>query len=247
MSSTVDDAEVAQFSALSDRWWDPTGPFKPLHRINPLRVRYIREQAERHFMLEPHLKAPLQGKKLIDIGCGGGLLCEPMARLGADVTGIDASEKNIGTASHHANQSALSIDYRATTAEKLAKAQPESFDIVLTMEVVEHVADLNLFLESGAGLLKPGGMMVLSTLNRTAKSFAFAIIGAEYVLRWLPRGTHQWQKFVTPSEACTALENGGLEVTHLTGMVMHPITFQWSLQERDLDVNYLLIAKKPVS
>lgn len=242
--TTIDPEEVARFSAIAAQWWDPNGKFKPLHIINPLRVGYIRQQVMSHFgMAEHNQPEPFKGLRLLDIGCGGGLLSEPMARLGAEVTAIDASEKNIKTASVHAIESGLQIDYRCTTAEALAEEE-RHFDVVLNMEVIEHVADVALFMEKSSALLKPGGMMVLSTLNRTRKAYALAIVGAEYVLRWLPKGTHSWDKFLTPAEIMQYMQANGLTPDALMGMNMNPLTFRWSLSERDFDVNYLLVGRK---
>ncbi|MBP6013772.1 MAG: bifunctional 2-polyprenyl-6-hydroxyphenol methylase/3-demethylubiquinol 3-O-methyltransferase UbiG [Alphaproteobacteria bacterium] len=240
--STVDDAEVARFSALAAEWWNPHGKFGVLHRFNPVRLGFIRDQAATHFGRDSKATKPFAGLRLLDIGCGGGLLSEPMARLGFDVLGADASEKNIKTASVHAAEGGLSIDYRATTAEALAEAG-EQFDVVLNMEVIEHVADLNLFLKSCASMLKPGGLMFVATINRTAKAFALAVVGAEYVLGWLPRGTHDWNKFVKPLELDTALTRAGLEVASETGVMFNPLTGGWLLA-RDTDVNYMVVAKK---
>lgn len=240
--STVDAGEVARFSALAAEWWNPHGKFGVLHKFNPVRLGYISDQAAAHFGRDPKGVKPFAGLRLLDIGCGGGLLSEPMARLGFDVLGADASEKNIKTAATHAGEMGLAIDYRATTAEALAAAQ-ERFDVVLNMEVIEHVADLNLFLKSCASMLKPGGLMFVATINRTAKAFALAIVGAEYVLGWLPRGTHDWAKFVKPLELDTALTRAGLEATHETGVMFNPLTGGWMLAS-DTDVNYMVTAKK---
>ena len=242
-SASVDPEEIAKFTAMAEQWWDPDGDFKPLHKLNPLRLTYIRDQACRHFNRDSTDLRPLQGLKLLDIGCGGGLLCEPMARLGAQVTGIDAAARNVGIAALHAEQSGLEIDYRHAAAEDLASAE-EQFDLVLNMEVVEHVADVPAFIEASAALLKPGGMTVLSTLNRTAKSYLMAIVGAEYVLRWLPKGTHEWRKFLKPSELAGALRGAGLEVRELTGAAYNPIGDSWHLAANDLDVNYMAMAVK---
>jgi 2-polyprenyl-6-hydroxyphenyl methylase/3-demethylubiquinone-9 3-methyltransferase len=239
--NTVNPEEIAKFSAMAAQWWDETGPFKPLHRMNPIRIEAIRDQACRHFGLDSASLQPLAGKKLVDIGCGGGLIAEPMARMGAEVTGIDASERNIGVASLHAEQSGLAIDYRATTAEALAETHAGQFDMVLSLEVLEHVADVPAFISACAQLCKPGGMLVFATLNRTAKSFALAIVGAEYLLRWLPRGTHHWSAFLKPSELVSHLEDVGVQVSYLTGMVYHPLTGQWRLDARDMSVNYMVV------
>lgn len=240
--STIDEAEVARFSALAAEWWNPHGKFGVLHKFNPVRLGFIRDQAAAHFGRDPKGMKPFAGLRLLDIGCGGGLLSEPMTRLGFDVLGADASEKNIKTASVHAEEQGLAIDYRATTAEALAAAG-ERFDVVLNMEVIEHVADLNLFLTSCASMLKPTGLMFVATINRTAKAFALAIVGAEYVLGWLPRGTHDWAKFVKPLELDTALTRAGMNVTTETGVMFNPLSGGWLLSS-DTDVNYMVAAKK---
>jgi len=240
--STVDAAEVARFSALAAEWWNPKGKFGVLHKFNPVRLQFIREQALAHFGRNARDAKPFSGLRLLDIGCGGGLLSEPMARLGFHVLGADASEKNIKTAGVHAEEQGLPIDYRATTAEALSDAG-ERFDAILNMEVIEHVADLNLFLGSCASMLKPGGLMFVATINRTAKAFALAIVGAEYVLGWLPRGTHDWAKFVTPGELEGALTQTALATTTRTGVMFNPLSGRWSLTS-DLDVNYMVTATK---
>lgn len=244
--SSVDPAEIARFTAMANEWWDPNGKFRPIHKFNPARLGFIREEAEKHFgrdrPIDRQSLTPLEGLSLLDIGCGGGLLTEPMARLGATVTGIDAGAENIGTAKAHAAQSGLDIDYRCQTAEALL-AEGDRFDMILNMEVVEHVADRDGFLANSAQLLKPGGLMIVATLNRTPKSFALAIVGAEYVLRWLPRGTHNWRKFVRPSELAAGLRQGGATVTRLAGMTWNPLTDKWTVT-RDLDVNYLAVATR---
>jgi 2-polyprenyl-6-hydroxyphenyl methylase/3-demethylubiquinone-9 3-methyltransferase len=242
-TSTVDQAEVDRFSALAAEWWDPHGKMKPLHKFNPVRLGYIRDTATAHFARDPKTLDCLAGLRILDIGCGGGLLSEPLARLGASVLGADPAQKNIEVAKLHAAQSGLPIDYRATTAEALADAG-ERFDVVLAMEVVEHVADVSLFVKRCAEMVKPGGLMITATLNRTLKSFALAIVGAEYVLRWLPRGTHQWDKFVTPNELEIALTQGGLTVIEDRGVIYNPLADRWQLA-RDTDVNYMLTAEKP--
>ena len=239
---TVDEAELARFAALADQWWDPRGKMAPLHKFNPLRLGYIRDMACRHFGRDSKRLDCLAGLRLLDIGCGGGLLSEPLARLGGAVVGADPAEPNIAAARVHAADSGVTVDYRATTAEALAAAG-ERFDVVLAMEVVEHVADVNLFVKLTAQMVKPGGLMVAATLNRTLKSFALAIVGAEYVLRWLPRGTHQWDKFVTPNELEIALELGGLSVIDETGVVYNPLADSWR-QSHDMDVNYMLTAER---
>ena len=203
-SSTVDPAEIERFSRIAEEWWDPTGKFAPLHRLNPVRIGYIRDRAAAHWQRDALSGTPLQGLSLLDIGCGGGLLSEPMARLGAQVTGVDAAARNIAVAALHAEKQGLAIDYRQGTAEALAESGGQ-FDIVLALEIVEHVADVELFLKSCGRMVKPGGLLFLSTLNRTAKAWALAIAGAEYVLGWLPRGTHDWKKFLKPSEVVNGL------------------------------------------
>ncbi len=238
--TTVDTSEVAKFSAMAAEWWDPHGKFGVLHKFNPVRLAYIRQHFCRHFSLNERDLRPLKGMRVLDIGCGGGLLCEPMSRMGADVLGADASEKNIKTAMVHAREHRLAIDYRAVTAEQLAD-DGEQFDIVLNMEVVEHVADVGLFMASCAAMVRPGGMMFVATLNRTMKAFALAIVGAEYVLGWLPKGTHQWEKFVTPLELEDALAAGGMNVTEKSGVIYNPLTSVWSLST-DTDVNYMMVA-----
>lgn len=243
--SSIDEREVEQFSALSETWWDPTGPFKPLHKFNPTRIEFIRDQVAKHFGRDPLSPKPLEGLRLLDIGCGGGLLSEPMARLGADVTGVDASAKNIGTAALHAGQMGLEIDYRATTAEDLLQTGAQ-FDAILNMEVVEHVADVGLFMSACAGLLKPGGIMICATLNRTLKSLALAKIGAEYVLGWLPKGTHDWRKFLSPAELAAHLRADGLHLKKVQGVSYSPFKDQWALST-DTDVNYMLVAEKPAT
>jgi 2-polyprenyl-6-hydroxyphenyl methylase/3-demethylubiquinone-9 3-methyltransferase len=241
--STVDPAEIAKFSKLSQEWWDPNGKMAPLHKINPLRLGFIRDAACRKFERNVRSLNCLAGLRILDIGCGAGLLCEPLSRLGAQVIGVDPSASNIAAAKLHADRGHLSIDYRNTTVEQMDVR--ERFDIVLAMEVVEHVTDVGVFLKRCASMLKPGGMMVVSTLNRNWKSFALAIVGAEYVLRWLPRGTHQWDKFVTPDELAKYLLDCRLVVTEETGVVYSPFADKWSLSS-DLDVNYMVIAEEMV-
>ena len=232
-SASVDPDEVAKFAALAGEWWDPAGTFAPLHRLNPARLTFIRDRIAAHNGRDPLAERPLAGLRVLDIGCGGGLLCEPMARLGAAVTGIDAAEKNVAVAAEHAAEAGLDIDYRHSTAEALAAealaaetraGNGAGFDLVLNMEVVEHVADVAAFLQASAALVGPGGAMTLATLNRTAKSFALAIVGAEYLLRWLPRGTHDWRRFLRPSELVVYLRAAGLETRELTGVVYNPLT-----------------------
>jgi 2-polyprenyl-6-hydroxyphenyl methylase / 3-demethylubiquinone-9 3-methyltransferase len=241
-AGTVNREEVARFSRLAGQWWDPRGPMAPLHKFNPVRLAYIRDRAAAHFGRDPTRLDSLAGLGVLDIGCGGGILCEPLARLGAAVVGADPSEDNIAIARRHAAQSGLAVDYRDTTAEALAQAG-ELFDVVLAMEVVEHVADVGLFVGLAATMVKPGGLLFVATLNRTAKSFALAIVGAEYILRWLPRGTHQWDKFVTPGELKTAIERSGLHIGDETGVIYDLFADRWRLAT-DMDVNYMLVAEK---
>jgi 2-polyprenyl-6-hydroxyphenyl methylase/3-demethylubiquinone-9 3-methyltransferase len=239
---TIDDDEVAQFSRVSGQWWNERGPMAALHKFNPLRLGYIRDRAAEHFGRDAKKLGSLAGLRILDIGCGGGILSEPLARLGAAVVGADPSAENIAVAQRHAAQSGLTIDYRCTTAETLAEAG-ETFDVVLAMEVVEHVADVGLFVGLAADMVKPGGLMFVATLNRTMKSFALAIVGAEYILRWLPRGTHQWDKFVTPNELEIAIARGKLQIIHETGVIYNLLADRWQLSS-DMDVNYMIVAEK---
>lgn len=240
--TTVDPAEVARFSALASDWWNPTGKMAMLHRFNPVRLGYIRDLTCRQFGRDRRHVGCLTGIRLLDIGCGGGLLSEPLARLGASVVGADPSPRNVAVAQAHAAAAGLAVDYRATTAEALASAG-EAFDVVLAMEVVEHVADVGLFVRRAAAMVKPGGLMVCATINRTLKSFALAIVAAEYVLGWLPRGTHRFDKFVTPNELEAALERGGLRGYDACGVVYDPLRDRWLIAD-DMDVNYMLAARR---
>lgn len=242
-ATTIDDSEIEKFSALAETWWDPAGPMKPLHKFNPVRLAYIREQALSHFGRDGTKRYPFEGLSFLDIGCGGGLLCEPMTRLGAAVTGVDAAERNVRIASLHAKQSGLDINYRATTSETLAAAG-DQFDVVLNMEVVEHVADVPLYLKSCAALVKPGGLMFIATINRTARAFALAIVGAEYVLGWLPKGTHEYSKFLTPEEITSLITREGMSIKDKCGVTYSPLHDQWR-KSRDMMVNYMLLAQKP--
>jgi 2-polyprenyl-6-hydroxyphenyl methylase/3-demethylubiquinone-9 3-methyltransferase len=239
--STVDSAEVSQFNRLAATWWDPKGPMATLHKFNPVRLAYIRDRATEHFGRDPKQAGCLAGLRMLDIGCGAGLLCEPLTRLGATMVGADPAAKNIEAARAHAAQSGLAIDYRVSVAEDLADAG-ERFDVVLAMEVVEHVADVPLFVRRCAEMVKPGGLMFAATLNRTMKSFALAIVGAEYVLRWLPRGTHDWNRFVTPQELEDAMEGAGLRVTDERGVIYNLFADRWELST-DMDVNYMVVAE----
>ena len=240
--TTINPEEVAKFTAMAEQWWDPKGKFKPLHKFNPVRLSYIRDKVLAHFGRDGTKRRPLEGLRLLDIGCGGGLLCEPMTRLGATVVGADAAERNIHIARLHAEQSGLEIDYRATSAETLAAAG-EKFDIVLNMEVVEHVDNVPLYMKSVADLVAPGGLLFTATINRTLRAYAFAIVGAEQVLRWLPKGTHDYAKFLTPEEISALVSRNGLSVTEKTGVVFHPLADEWRLS-RDTGINYMVLAEK---
>jgi 2-polyprenyl-6-hydroxyphenyl methylase/3-demethylubiquinone-9 3-methyltransferase len=241
-AASLDPAEVEKFSRIAAEWWDPKGKFGILHVFNPVRLDYIREQVSARFGRDPQSERPFAGLRFLDIGCGGGLLSEPMVRLGAEVVGVDPSEKNIKTASVHAAEQGLTIDYRAGTAESLA-ATGETFDVILNMEVIEHVTDPAAFTRTCAAMLRPRGLMFVATLNRTLKSFGLAIVGAEYVLRWLPKGTHQWEKFITPQELTGWLNDNGTEVKSQSGVTFHPLANQWR-RSSDMDVNYMLVAQK---
>jgi len=241
---SIDPDEVAKFSAIAAEWWDPKGKFKPLHRFNPVRLGFIRDTLVRHFGRNSTDRAPLTDLKLLDIGCGGGLVSEPMTRLGADVMGVDASEANIKTAMTHAEEGGLSIDYRAGTAEQLLATHEAAFDVVLNLEVVEHVADPDQFLRDCCKLLKPGGITIVATLNRTPKAFALAIVGAEYVLGWLPRGTHEFSKFLTPKQISQSLSAAGVAADAPQGVSFSPLSAQWKLSN-DSDVNYMIVGRKP--
>src|SRR6056297_1135495 len=241
--STIDEGEVAKFEAMAAEWWDTEGKFKPLHMLNPTRLDYITRQIAAEFGRDLSGESPFEGLRLLDIGCGGGLLCEPMARLGATVVGADAAAGNIPVAQLHAEQSGLEIDYRHTTAEALA-AQGERFDVVLNMEVVEHVPDPAQYLAACAALVRPAGLHLCSTINRNTKSFAMAIVGAEYVMRWLPKGTHEWSKFITPDELYDLISQAGIDPVDRKGFVFNPVTWQWRLSDRDLSVNYVTASVK---
>jgi len=239
---TIDESDVARFSRLSDQWWNPRGPWATLHRFSEVRLDYICDRTAEHFGLDPKQLSAPRPLRILDIGCGGGILAEPLARLGAAMVGIDPSADNIAVAKAHAAQSGLSIDYRCTTVEELVQAG-EVFDVVLAMEVVEHVADVGLFLELAAALVKPGGLLFVGTLNRTIRSFAFAIVGAEYVLRWIPRGTHQWHKFVRPDELELVLKGNGLRVRDKTGVIYNPFANRFR-PARDISASYMVFAEK---
>jgi len=243
--STVNPDEVAKFSAMADSWWDENGPFKPLHSLTPLRVKFIKDQIDEHWQSQSlsAQQKPLEGIRILDIGCGGGLLSEPLARMGAQVVGADASAKNIAIAKIHSENTGLSIDYRNVTAEELVISEP-AFDVVCALEIIEHVADVPAFVKSCSQLIKPGGLIMVSTLNRTAASFLMAIVGAEYVMRWLPRGTHDWKSFLRPSEVADMLSENGLKLKIVQGMHFTPWTGEWSLSDKT-PVNYILCAEKP--
>jgi len=240
-TSSVDAAEVAKFSAMAEEWWDPAGKFAPLHKFNPVRLAFIRDMAAGHFGRDARSLRPFGGLSLLDIGCGGGLLSEPMAKLGFDVLGADASERNVGTAIAHAASSGVPATYRATTAETLA-SEGQTFDAVLNMEVVEHVADLSSYLASCAKLVRPGGLMFVATLNKTLKSLALAKIGAEYILGWLPRGTHDWNRFIEPAKLRAMLEESGLDILKTQGVTFSPLSWDWRLSS-DTDVNYMIVGQ----
>jgi 2-polyprenyl-6-hydroxyphenyl methylase/3-demethylubiquinone-9 3-methyltransferase len=242
-SASVDPAEVARFERMAARWWDADGPMRALHRLNPVRLAYIRDAACRTFARDPRAPFPLSGLTVLDVGCGGGILSEPLARLGATVTGLDPAAANIAVAKLHAERAGLSIDYRGETVEEVV-GWGERFDLVLAMEVVEHVPDVEAFIASCCAAVKPAGLLAASTINRTLRAFALAIVGAEYVLGWLPRGTHEWDKFVTPDELEAAIEDAGLRVSDVSGVVYNPLRDAWTLS-RDTSVNYMALAQQP--
>ncbi len=239
--TTINQEEIQKFSKLADEWWDANGKFKPLHAFNPVRIKYIIDKCKYHFKLEKKDEKPLSTLKVLDIGCGGGLVCEPLSRLGADVTGIDASFKNIEVAKIHAKKSDLKIKYLNTSPEK--KEVNEKFDVILNLEVVEHVEDLDLFLKSSSDLLKKNGIMFIATINRTFESYVKAIIGAEYLLRWLPIGTHSWEKFLKPEEIEEKLIKLNFNKLNLDGLKFNIISNNWSLSQ-NCSVNYIIVAKK---
>jgi len=243
---SVDPAEMESFSRMAADWWDPNGPFKPLHIMNGARLEFIKQTVCEHFDLDPKINQPLKGLRVLDIGCGGGLLCEPMVRLGAMVTGVDALERNLKTAKTHAEQVGVEIDYRHGTIEQMVIEGETPFDVVLNMEVIEHVANPPEFMADCSAMLRPGGLMLCSTINRTLKAFTFAILGAEYLLRWLPRGTHQYAKLVKPHELYRWMTDAGMEVSEQIGMTLNPLTNQWTLS-RDKSINYVSIGQKPKS
>ncbi len=241
--TTIDASEIEHFSRIAAEWWNPQGKFRPLHKFNPTRLAYIKEKVCGTFGRDPLSPRPFEGLRFLDIGCGGGLLSEPMARLGATVVGADASATNIEVAKIHAAQSGVEVDYRATTAEALAEAG-ETFDVVLNMEVVEHVSDVDLFLSATSQMVRPGGLMFVATINRTLKAYGLAILGAEYILRWLPRGTHQYEKLVRPQELETGLTKAGLRMVDRLGVTYNPLADSWN-RSRDMDVNYMVLAERP--
>ncbi len=241
-TTSVDPAEIEKFSRMAAEWWNPDSKFKPLHKFNPIRLAYIKRMVCQHFGLDPKLPAPFAGLRILDIGCGGGLLCEPMARLGAEIIGVDPAENNVEVARIHAASSGLEVDYRKSTAEQL-QAAGETFDIVLNMEVVEHVADVGHFITACAHMVRPNGLMFVATINRTLKAMALAIFGAEYVLRWLPRGTHQYEKLVRPDEIKSPLSASGMTIIDETGVRYNPLTDRWTLSA-DMDVNFMVLATR---
>ncbi len=241
--STIDAQEVENFSRIAEEWWDMNGPFKPLHLLNPTRISYLKSQILSHFKRPDSTSEPLKKLSILDVGCGGGLVCEPLTRLGATVTGLDASERNISIAKEHADKSGLSVAYLADSVENLAQ-QKEKYDVVLALEIIEHVADIPLFIESCLGCLKKDGIIIFSTLNRTHKSYLLGIVAAEYILRWVPKGTHQWKKFIKPSELVKFLEHNSMKPRDITGLVYNPISKEFGLNTRDLDVNYFLSATR---
>ena len=240
--NTLDTEEIARFSKISATWWDENGPFKPLHHMNPTRLKYVTQQIAQCYFQNTDISHNFQGLSIIDIGCGGGLISEPLARLGATVTGIDGSEKTIDVATSHAKLMGLDIDYRCTTAESLAETGVQ-YDVVLALEIVEHVADVAGFVATCHRLAKPDGLIIFSTLNRTLKSYAVAILGAEYIMRWLPIGTHEWKKFLTPGELGGHMRHTGLQLHDISGMVFNPMNWSWALS-KDIDVNYFISSRK---
>ncbi|MEM6781641.1 MAG: bifunctional 2-polyprenyl-6-hydroxyphenol methylase/3-demethylubiquinol 3-O-methyltransferase UbiG [Pseudomonadota bacterium] len=236
---SVDEAEIQNFSKDSSHWWDENGPFKPLHRLNPVRLEYIKGQICDHFSLDFENRHALKGLKILDIGCGGGLVCEPMARMGADITGVDADANAIEVANAHADEMGLNVTYINGAAEDLN----EKYDVVLALEVIEHVIDMRGFVNTCMGLCKPDGLVIFSTLNRTAKSFALGIVAAEYILRWVPQGTHSWKKFVKPSELSRAIRSSDGSIKDISGLIYNPITDEFSMSETDIDVNYFITVK----
>jgi len=244
-AASIAEEEINRFSQHAEDWWNPEGAFRPLHRLNPVRMEYVRDRACAHFGRDAGKPGALKNLKILDVGCGGGLLAEPLARLGGAVTGIDASENTIFVATRHAKKSGLAIDYRVAGVEKLAKKKTR-YDLITALEVIEHVADVDSFVASLTALLKPNGLLIMSTLNRTPKSFLLGIVAAEYILRWIPCGTHEWKKFVRPSELARRLAANGLRVDNLTGLVFNPLRNEFELQAGDLDVNYMAAFSSPL-
>lgn len=243
-NSSVDEAEIQHFAKDSSRWWDEEGPFAPLHRMNPVRLGYIRDQICQHFDIDENADKPLAKINILDIGCGGGLVCEPLARLGATVSGVDADKNAIGVANNHAIQNNLNITYHENSAESLRETYAETFDVVLALEIVEHVRDIEAFIETVTSLCKPRGLVIFSTLNRTPKSFALGIVAAEHILHWVPRGTHKWKKFVRPSEMVKILRYANAEANDIKGLVFSPINGEFKISNDDIDVNYFITATK---
>ena len=242
--SSINVEEVKKFEKLANEWWNTEGKFKPLHMLNPCRLEFITDHLSMHFQRDLTIdKKPLKGLKILDIGCGGGLLCEPMARLGAEVLGIDVVEKNIKVASLHAKKMKLDIDYRHISAEDLLRKKPK-FDVILNMEVIEHVESPAFFIEICSNLLKTKGLIFCSTINKNFKSYLFAILGAEYIMQWLPKGTHDWNKFIKPRELCNLFFDSGLKVKDTKGFVFNPLSWSWGLSNRDFTVNYAICATK---
>lgn len=245
INPSIDPKEIQHFAKDSSRWWDENGPFKPLHKINPVRLHYIREQTELHFGLDSKTLSPFRDLKIIDVGCGGGLICEPLARLGADTTGIDADKNAIEVAKKHAELTGLNIDYKTTSAEKLlASSRGADFDVVLALEIVEHVTEPETFIKTCVSLCKPGGTIILSTINRTAKSFALGIVTAEYILRWVPQGTHSWKKFLRPSELSRYLRTANTTISDISGLKFNILSGEFEISNKDIDVNYFITARK---
>ncbi len=242
-SPSIDESEIEKFRAMASEWWDPKGKFKPLHKFNPVRLAFLRDRICSHFDLNDKSRTPLQGLRVLDIGCGGGLVSEPMARLGAQMTSVDAGEANIKTAMTHAQETGVEIDYRVGTVEKLIEAKEPAFDVVLNLEVVEHVADAHQFIQDTASLVKPGGIIFVASINRTTKAFALAIVGAEYIMGWLPKGTHEFDKLVKPDEVKNALKSAQIDIEETTGVSYNPLTGEWSLSS-DTMVNYMCVGSR---
>jgi len=242
-SPSIDESEIEKFRAMASEWWDPKGKFKPLHKFNPVRLAFLRDRICSHFDLDDKSRTPLQGLRVLDIGCGGGLVSEPMARLGAQMTSVDAGEANIKTAMTHAQETGVEIDYRVGTVEKLIEAKEPAFDVVLNLEVVEHVADAHQFIQDTASLVKPGGIIFVASINRTTKAFALAIVGAEYIMGWLPKGTHEFDKLVKPDEVKNALKLAQIDIEETTGVSYNPLTGEWSLSS-DTMVNYMCVGSR---